>query len=281
MASTLLRTGQVAPTAAFAATAALIAAMPLKTCKDFRVTHTEVKKEAKKQAPKDIDDATMKYAKPKKPVVPQTGGGCFMDSEILQARAICCMKSAKGQASGVLVRFQWSGTEQTAVLTCHHVVPAKDAPDRDCRFWCPDSQKMVQTKLISSKLISSSKALDYALVAVEEHPDLPMPLEMTLPRRRVFAGCAIKAVGFARNMPLRCMYGVVTGTKRNKFYSTSSHEPGLSGAPLFVDGELVGIHTGYLESTDEASGTYIGAILSHLYKDPASPEDDEDSPSPE
>eukprot|EP00401_Gymnodinium_catenatum_P017526 CAMPEP_0117502316 /NCGR_PEP_ID=MMETSP0784-20121206/23750_1 /TAXON_ID=39447 /ORGANISM="" /LENGTH=280 /DNA_ID=CAMNT_0005297595 /DNA_START=208 /DNA_END=1049 /DNA_ORIENTATION=- len=209
----------------------------------------------------------MKYAKPRKPVVPQMGGGCFLEDEMAQVQAVCCLRSPKGaQSSGVLVRFTKDGMQHTAVLTCHHVMPSSNASDRHCFFGHPSSPDVVGFLLRAEALIASSKELDYAAVAVEWHDGLPAPLEMTLPRRRVFAGCALRMVGFGRNMPLRCMYGIVSGTKRNRFYSTSAHEPGMSGAPLFVDGEFVGIHTGYLESTDEASHTYIGAILSDIHR---------------
>lgn len=214
---------------------------------------------------------TMKYAKPKRPVVPQMGGGCFMDCEVSQAQAICCLRSDKGaQSSGTLVRFTKDGAEQVALLTCHHVIPSRDAPCRQCSWWNPPSRDGDHLYVRPENTIVSSKELDYALVGVEWHAGLPTPIDLTLPRRRVFAGCAVRTVGFARNMPLRCMYGVVTGAKRNKFYSTSAHEPGMSGAPVFVDGEFVGIHTGYFEATDEASNTYIGAILSDIFRGSAS-----------
>jgi len=220
----------------------------------------------------------MKYAKPRKPVVPQMGGGCFLEDEMAQVQAVCCLRSPKGaQSSGVLVRFTKDGMQHTAVLTCHHVMPSSNASDRHCFFGHPSSPDVVGFLLRAEALIASSKELDYAAVAVEWHDGLPAPLEMTLPRRRVFAGCALRMVGFGRNMPLRCMYGIVSGTKRNRFYSTSAHEPGMSGAPLFVDGEFVGIHTGYLESTDEASHTYIGAILSDIHRGSGNGKDVEDS----
>eukprot|EP00928_Gymnodinium_smaydae_P062658 TRINITY_DN46475_c0_g1_i1.p1 TRINITY_DN46475_c0_g1~~TRINITY_DN46475_c0_g1_i1.p1 ORF type:complete len:299 (-),score=25.73 TRINITY_DN46475_c0_g1_i1:225-1121(-) len=226
-----------------------------------------------------VDD-TLKYARPRKPVVPQIGGGCFLEQELKYARAICCLRSPKGaQASGVLVRFRLHDRDRFAILTCHHVIPSQTAPGRECVFWQSSNEGSAHAslQLNPAKLIASNKSLDYALIEVDWHDGLPLPIELTLPRRQVFAGCAVRTMGFVRNMPLRCMYGVVSGTRRNKFYSTSAHEPGLSGAPLFVDGELAGIHTGFIDNTDEASHTHIGAILSNVYRESSDSEEAEDA----
>merc|ERR1711871_570589 len=71
-------------------------------------------------------------------------------------------------------------------------------------------------------------------------------------------------IGFGHRMPLRCCYGVVTQTGKRKFRSTCAHDPGMSGSAVYVDGEIVGVHTGYNKVTDEAIHTHIGAVLSDM-----------------
>ncbi|CAE8642710.1 unnamed protein product [Polarella glacialis] len=221
-------------------------------------------------APKQSEDH-MKFAKLRKPVVPQGGGGCFHSDEEKLIRAVCCLTKSNGaQSTGVLVRFAVFGQENVGVLTCNHVLASKESEIPACRFLDnvgAESEGVGAEGFVLriDLLFVTNKKLDYTLVGIDTSGETaPEPILLTLPRRRVFAGVALRMVGFPRRMPLRCMYGVVTEPTANKFRSTCAHEPGMSGAALFVDGELVGIHTGFFQSTDDASHTYVGAILSDI-----------------
>jgi len=226
---------------------------------------------------KSAESDMMKYAKPRKPVVPQVGGGCFYADEDAQVRSICCLTKAKGnQSTGVLVRLAIHNKDQICILTCHHVLPSQDAEIPKCAF----KHLLASTRTASSSggiilrpdiFFVSDRSLDYSLVGIGwdeqmQEKSLPDPILLTLPRRQVFAGCAVRMIGYPRRLSLRCMYGVVTESSGNKFRSSCAHEPGMSGSSLFIDGEFVGIHTGYFESTDDASHTYVGAILSDVMK---------------
>lgn len=219
-----------------------------------------------------------KYAKQTKPVIPQPGGLRLVAEETEQHRAICMLRKSDGRRStGVLVSLQDNGLTKIGVLTCNHVFP-EEFVQVDALFGYTQPGRVTEArrcKLRPEHLFLTSRILDYTLVGIDERclfgseppSPLPKPIVLDLPRRMAFPGVAVRVVGHGRGSALHSAYGVVSAASRNGFNSTCAHEPGMSGAPVFVDGDLAGLHKGYYKGSDQARHTHLSAIIGHASRE--------------
>jgi V8-like Glu-specific endopeptidase len=154
------------------------------------------------------------------------------------------------------------------MLTNHHVIAARDMsreqPVSDTDFkiqgehtiaWFDYHREGEHTHMVAAKeLVASSRELDYALLRLEDSPDLAVRYRMVLTPRNapLQQGVRLNIVQCPGGGPLRFAirnnFFVGTGEKRYQIRYLTDTVPGSSGSPVLDDNwQVVAMHRGAKE----------------------------------